>query len=112
MGLKIGQKRRVMALPTTKLYTVEEFETFIAQPENRDQNFELINGVIVEKAMPTEEHTLIVGVFLGELYIYARSKGIGLPGPEHRFKVPGDTKNTRQPDISRSYAVGRMAYLG
>jgi Uma2 family endonuclease len=89
-----------MALPTEKLYTVDEFEEFIARPENRDRHFELIDGVIVEKAMPTEEHALTIGVFSGELYIYARGRGIGLPGPESRFRVPGNFKNTRQPDLS------------
>jgi Uma2 family endonuclease len=89
-----------MAMPTTRTYTVEEFEQILAQPESHDRNLELIDGVIVEKNMPTEEHALIVGIFLGELYIYARAKGIGLPGPEERFRVSGDVKNTRQPDVS------------
>jgi Uma2 family endonuclease len=89
-----------MELPAVKMYSVDEFEVFIAQPDNRDRNFELIDGVIVEKAMPTDEHSLIVGVALGELYIYAKHRGLGLPGPEHRFRVPGDNKNTRVPDLS------------
>jgi Uma2 family endonuclease len=89
----------MIAYPITKLYSVADFEAFIAQPENVRRNFELINGVIVEKAMPTEEHALITGIFTGELYIHARAKGTGLPGPEHRFRVPGDDQNVRQPDI-------------
>jgi Uma2 family endonuclease len=89
-----------MALPTTRLYTVDEFEVFIAQRENQDRNFELIEGEIVEKAMLTDEHSLITGVFLGEFYIYAREHNVGLPGPESRFRVPGNMKNTRQPDLS------------
>jgi len=32
----------------TKLYTMEEFEAFIAEPENEDRLFELINGEIIE----------------------------------------------------------------
>lgn len=89
-----------MTLQETRLYTVDEFETYTALPENRDRNLELIAGMIVEKAMPTDEHSLIAGVFLGELYIYAREHGVGLPGPEHRFRVPGDEKNVRVPDIA------------
>ena len=44
-----------MALEQTKTYTIEEFERFLALPENADRLFELIDGEIVEK-MPTEEH--------------------------------------------------------
>ncbi|MEO8393156.1 MAG: Uma2 family endonuclease [Chloroflexota bacterium] len=43
-----------------QLYTIEDFEQFITQPENRDRRFELINGEIVEK-MPTESHGIIAG---------------------------------------------------
>ncbi|MBC6936619.1 MAG: Uma2 family endonuclease [Chloroflexi bacterium] len=89
-----------MALPTEKTYTVDEFEDFIARPENRDRHFELIDGAIVEKAMPTEEHSLITGLFIYFLSVYARERGLGLPGPESRFRVPGNLRNTRQPDAS------------
>jgi Uma2 family endonuclease len=89
-----------MALPSTRTYTVDEFEAFIAQPENHDRNFELVNGELVEKAMPTEEHALIIGIFTGEFYIYARAHNLGLPGPEERFQVTGDKRNTRMPDLS------------
>jgi Uma2 family endonuclease len=89
-----------MALPTEKLYTVDEFEEFIAKPENRDRHFELIDGVIVEKALPTEEHALLNGIFLYFLSSWARARGLGLPGPESQFCVPGNFKNTRQPDLS------------
>jgi Uma2 family endonuclease len=91
-----------MALPATKTYTVDDFEAFIADTEraNDDRYYELINGEIVEKAMPTEEHALIAGIFLGEFYAYAKAHGLGFPGPEARFKVKGDKRNTRQPDVS------------
>ncbi|MEO8612354.1 MAG: Uma2 family endonuclease [Chloroflexota bacterium] len=89
-----------MALPATKAYDVDGFEKFITQVENRERYFELINGDIVEKSMPTEEHALIAGIFLGEFYVYAKAHNLGLPGPEARFKVNGDKCNTRQPDVS------------
>jgi Uma2 family endonuclease len=31
-----------------RLYTIDEFEQFVAQPENQDRLFELINGEIIE----------------------------------------------------------------
>lgn len=60
----------------TKSYTIEEFEEFIARPENGDRVFELIHGEIVEK-VPTEEHSMAiesiftleyVGVLIGRPY--------------------------------------------
>lgn len=89
-----------MALPITKHYTVDEFEDFIARPENRDRRLQLIYGVILEKAMPTEEHALIVGLFIYYLTGYALQHGIGLPGPELRFRAPGDSRNARVPDLA------------
>jgi Uma2 family endonuclease len=44
-----------------KLYAITDFEGFIAQPDNRDRRFELIDGGIVEKPMPTKEHGVIAG---------------------------------------------------
>jgi Uma2 family endonuclease len=89
-----------MLLPDTRLMTADEFEDFIAQPEYRDHHYELIDGVIVEKAMPTEEHSLTVNLWLFYLTSWAMERGLGLPGPEHCFRVPDNTRNTRQPDIS------------
>lgn len=89
-----------MALPAEKTVTVDEFEAFIGRPENRDRHFELIDGTIVEKALPTEEHSLIIGLYIYFLSVYARERGLGLPGPESRFRVPENFKNTRQPDLS------------
>lgn len=40
-------------------YTVDEFDSLLALPENRERLFELVNGAIVEK-VPTEEHGMIV----------------------------------------------------
>lgn len=90
-----------MALPQTKTYTLEEFEAFIRRPENRDRHFELINGAIVEKAMPTDEHAFIVGLLIVVLGNYAQTRNLGLSGPERRFVFPNDTQNARQPDMSQ-----------
>lgn len=89
-----------MALPKTKVYTVDEFEVFLAKPENRDRHFELINGEIVEKPVPTDEHAFITGLLIYYLTDVALKHGLGLPGPERRFVFPGDTHQARQPDVS------------
>lgn len=82
-----------------KLYTVDEFEAVIRLPENRDRNFELIQGEIVEK-VPTELHGLVNTNILGYLWTYSRTHNIGRVGPEIRNRIPGDDYNARQPDIS------------
>jgi len=41
-------------LVAKKLYTFDEFEAYMSQPQNTDRLFELINGEIVEK-VPTQE---------------------------------------------------------
>jgi len=83
-----------------KLYTVAEFEQFITLPENRDRSFELIDGEIVEKPMPTQVHGRIGGIINGEWYIYLKQNPIGFSEIEVRHRVPGDDHNSRQPDVS------------
>jgi Uma2 family endonuclease len=89
-----------MALPQTQLIDADEFEQFIARPENRDRNFELIDGVIVEKPMPTDEHVLAVGNLIFFLSLYAREHKLGRPGPELSIRLAGNPRNARQPDVS------------
>lgn len=89
-----------MALPTTKSMTIDEFETFIALPENHDRRLELINGEIVEKNMPTDLHSITTNMFLYYFTQYALEHGKRMPGPERSFRIPGDTKNWRVPDAS------------
>ena len=38
-----------MALSQPRVWTIEDFQEFVARPENRDRLFELINGETVEK---------------------------------------------------------------
>lgn len=84
----------------TNLFTIKEFEVFGALPENQERRFELIHGEIIEKAMPTELHGLIVARIMGEIYIYLKQHPAGRLGAEIRNRMPGDDHNSRQPDIS------------
>jgi Uma2 family endonuclease len=89
-----------MAIPEkTRTYTVEEFEAFIARPENADRLFELIHGEIVEK-VPTQKHGLLTGNLFGFVWSHTRQKGVGFVVMEVRHRVPGDQHNDRIPDIS------------
>ncbi len=82
-----------------KLYTVDEFEQFLALPENRDRLFELINGEIVEK-VPTQEHGIIAGNTVTEINIYLKSNQIGQAAVEARHRPTDDRHNDRIPDVS------------
>ena len=82
-----------------KLFTVIEFEKFLALPENCDHYFELIHGEVVEK-VPTEEHGLIAGNIYGFLWQYTRQSGLGRAVIEVRVRVPEDEYNSRQPDLA------------
>jgi len=89
------------------IVTVDQFEEFLALPENRDRNFELIDGEIIEK-MPTDEHGTIANLIGGEFYIYLKANPIGRAGVEVRFQMPDDLANSIQPDVSfikAEYAV-------
>jgi Uma2 family endonuclease len=79
--------------------TVTDFEDFIALPENRDRNFELIDGEIVEK-MPTQKHGALAALFTVELGIYLKQHPVGQLGVEVRHRVPEDQVNSFQPDVS------------
>ncbi len=83
----------------TKLVTYEEFEAFLTSPENQQRLFELIHGEIIEK-MPTDEHGDLVGLLIGELYIYFKGNPIGRVQAEVLHRLPSDQLNACQPDIS------------
>lgn len=86
-------------LKPEEVKTIEDFEAFIAQPENIGRRFELINGRAVEK-MPTQLHGLIV-LFLGHLFWnYLERNPIGWFFAEARYQLPNDVDNARIPDIS------------
>lgn len=80
-----------------KQYTITEFEEYIAQPENADRRFELINGEVVEK-LPTEEHSLIVGNLYLALRNFVDPRDLGRVAFEVRRRMPGDDSNARLPD--------------
>ena len=81
-----------------RLYTVPEFEAFIAQSENSDRLFELIDGEIVEK-MPTEEHSLVIGNIYMTLRMFADPRDLGRVAFEVRRKMADDNHNARLPDV-------------
>ncbi|MEM7131798.1 MAG: Uma2 family endonuclease [Chloroflexota bacterium] len=82
-----------------RLYTVDEFDDFRAQPENRNRLFELIDGEVFEK-MPTEEHGMIALNVGSEFRTYGKQNKTGRAGVEVRHQARKDNKNSRLPDVS------------
>ncbi len=82
-----------------KQYTVDEWERFLALPENADRRFELIQGEIVEKR-PTQVHAAIVSLLTFFLMAYLRENPIGWVLVEARYQLPDDRINARIPDLS------------
>lgn len=94
-----------------QLATLEEFERFIAQPENRDYSFEFINGEIFKK-LSTEEHGVIAGLIVTEFIFYLKTNPIGRAGVEVRHRITEDRRNDLIPDVlfisnERALAVTR-----
>jgi Uma2 family endonuclease len=82
-----------------KRYTVNEFEAFLALPENDDRLFELIDGEIVEK-MPTELHNIIKSILFVALWGWIVPRKLGRVTTETRVRAhAGETHNDRLPDI-------------
>jgi len=79
--------------------TMEAFERLIESPE-AESRLELIDGEVVEKAMATQEHAAIVhkiGLYVG---IYLLTHPIALAGPETRYRIPDEPRNSLIPDWS------------
>lgn len=88
-----------------KLYTVEEFEELLRQPENQDRLLELIHGRIVEK-MPTDLHGIASSLFARFLWNHVDDNKIeGLVGVEVRHNIVPDKYNSRLPDVSFRYGT-------
>jgi Uma2 family endonuclease len=82
-----------------QLTTADQFEAFLALPENADRRFELIDGEIVEMS-PTQEHGLLIAALAHALYSYLTHHPIGRVSVETRHRPPGDLMNDRIPDLS------------
>ncbi len=82
-----------------RLYTVNEYESFIAKPNHQERLFELVHGEIVEK-LPTEEHGVIAANIVTEIKIYLKQHPIGRVAVEARYRIPTDEHNSRLPDVS------------
>lgn len=77
-----------------RLYTVEEFEQM---PEFND-NFELINGRLIEKPMPGYQHSRIARLLMKAYDAFDPDETVGIMLQEASFRL--GPKDTRTPDVS------------
>lgn len=88
-----------MSVQQERLYSTEEFEHILEQPENHERLLELIDGEITEK-MPTEEHGELAALIAAALLAFVRPNQLGRVGVEVRHQMPQDHQNSRLPDVS------------
>src|SRR2546421_311079 len=79
--------------------TVKEFEEFIAQADNSDRLFELIDGEIVGKVV-TQKHGVIAAKMVVRLGGFVEAHDLGLVMIEVNHKAPDDDLNERIPDVA------------
>jgi Uma2 family endonuclease len=73
-----------------KTWTVEEFDRYIALPENVSRNFEFIAGGIVEKMVSSPRSSTIGGFMVTTLTIHVRERDLGrVTGPDGGYVVGG-----------------------
>jgi Uma2 family endonuclease len=89
-------------MTTQTRVTPAEYEAFIARPEHAERRFELIDGEIIEKPMPTFEHGTIAALFSYYFWNYLLSHPsiAGNVAVEARHRPTGDALNDRIPDVS------------
>ncbi len=80
-------------------YTVKDFDLFVAQPENADRLYELLDGEVVEKVV-TEEHRIIVLNAASPIREFVRQHRLGRVGVEINHRSAGDRYNDRIPAIA------------
>jgi Uma2 family endonuclease len=55
-----------------QLMTADQFWEFVHRPENRDRDFELLRGEVIEMSRPTQQHGAVAALAAFELQLYAR----------------------------------------
>ena len=73
------------------LVTTEHFDWFIEQPENKDRNFELIAGEIIEKMVSSPRASTIAAWILGKLILFVEELDLGhVTGADGGYVVSGE----------------------
>jgi Uma2 family endonuclease len=90
-----------MASVLTKTMTADEFYDFVNRPENRDRQFELEEGEVVEVSRPGEKHCVVCGnsAWLLGNYVRLRKKGYVCPN-DMGLVLEREPDTVRGPDIA------------
>ncbi len=93
-----------MAISPARLYTLPEFETLLARPENSKRLLELIDGELNEK-LPTEQRGMIAGNIITAINNFTFPQKLGRASVEARHQLPPDEQDpnrptSRLPDVS------------
>jgi Uma2 family endonuclease len=90
-----------MATAETKLMTAEEFFEWVHRPENRDKQFELERGEIVEMPPPGKYHGFVCGNIARILGNFAEQRKKGYPCSNDSGMIVEQGPDTvRGPDVS------------
>lgn len=98
-----------------RVYTREEFETYINLPENQNRWFELYRGIIREVIMPTPLHAFIasliarlIGNFVAERdlgIVYADGCMFSLPNGDDLIPDAAFVSKARMPTVPEKYEI-------
>lgn len=82
-----------------KLYTAEEFYTFVERPENLDHRWELIEGIIVEMPPSSPKNSKLAARFVRHLGNFVDEHDLGhVLGADGGYTL--SPHNVRIPDVS------------
>jgi Uma2 family endonuclease len=83
--------KRCNVVSQTRTITAEYFNRYIMQPQNRDRNFELIAGEIVEKMVSNPKSSAAAAWILGRLSVFVDEHDLGhVTGADGGYVVAGE----------------------
>jgi Uma2 family endonuclease len=85
---------------TVQRMTTAEFALEVTKPEFRGRQFELVNGRMVEKAVPNAFHSAIIVELAAYLRTIIRPNGLGWLMTDVDVILPVDQDNWTRPDIA------------
>ena len=88
----------MQAVTITRL-TIAEFEALLAQSADM-KRVELVDGELMEKPTPTQEHGQIQGYIFMLLFQFVAPRKLGRVSVETLHAREGDAHNVRLPDVS------------
>jgi Uma2 family endonuclease len=98
-----------MNVPAEQVKTIEDFEAFIAQPENADRLFEFIDGEIIEVSPGRTYHSGFPHIISFEVRLFCRDHQLPcyIGGTDGTYRIGNNTVapdfSYKQTPLSRDY---------